>query len=112
MAQASFASMHLACFEALRASEDPACTDWPGILFCQVGADSRAAGVDPASREALVFVAHARSGDAIAISSYLGTTDTFDRAIALFAESYANQNERDYKALLKAVDAGSVETGL
>ncbi len=53
--------------------------------------------------------AHARSGDAIAISSYLGNADTFDRAIALFAESYANQNERDYQALTKAVDAGSIE---
>jgi hypothetical protein len=56
MARASFASLHLARFEALRASEDPACEDWPGVLFCEVGADSRAAGVDPASREAFVFV--------------------------------------------------------
>ena len=58
--------------------------------------------------------AHARSGDAIAISSYLGTTDTFDRAIALFAESYANQNERDYNTLTKAVNDGqiTVETGV
>ncbi len=52
--------------------------------------------------------AHARSGDAIAISSYLGTTDTFDRAIALFAESYANQNERDYNTLTKAVKDGQI----
>lgn len=47
--------MHLARFESLRASEDPACQDWPGVLFCQVAADSRAAGVDPASREGFVF---------------------------------------------------------
>ena len=40
--------------------------------------------------------AHARSGDAVAIASYLGSSDTFDRAIAAFAESYADQNERDY----------------
>ena len=58
--------------------------------------------------------AHARSGDAIAIASYLGTNDTFDRAIALFAESYANQNERDYQALTKAVADGRItaETGI
>ena len=43
--------------------------------------------------------AHARAGDAIAIASYLGTNDTFDRALALFAESYADQNERDYDTL-------------
>jgi predicted alpha/beta hydrolase len=47
--------------------------------------------------------AHARSGDAIAIASYLGAGDSFDRALASFAESYADQNERDYRALEKAV---------
>ncbi len=52
--------------------------------------------------------AHARSGDAIAIASYLGAGDTFDRAIALFAESYANQNERDYELLIKAADEGKI----
>jgi hypothetical protein len=52
--------------------------------------------------------AHARSGDAIAIASYLGAGDTFDRAIALFAESYANQNERDYELLIKAADDGKI----
>ena len=58
--------------------------------------------------------AHARSGDAIAIASYLGTNDTFDRALALFAESYANQNERDYETLTKAVNDGQIkaETGV
>jgi uncharacterized protein (DUF2252 family) len=58
--------------------------------------------------------AHARSGDAIAISSYLGNTDTFDRAVALFAESYANQNERDYQTLTRAVNDGVIraETGV
>jgi uncharacterized protein (DUF2252 family) len=52
--------------------------------------------------------AHARSGDAIAIASYLGARDSFDRALALFAESYADQNERDYRALEKAVGSGAV----
>ena len=58
--------------------------------------------------------AHARSGDAIAIGSYLGAGDGFDRALALFAEAYADQNERDYDALRQAVASGRVaaETGL
>ncbi|MGZ4333157.1 MAG: DUF2252 domain-containing protein [Gaiellaceae bacterium] len=58
--------------------------------------------------------AHARSGDPAAIASYLGTSDTFDRALAAFAEAYADQNERDYQALREAADSGRIvaETGL
>ena len=58
--------------------------------------------------------AHARSGDAVAISSYLGTSDAFDRALAAFAEAYADQNERDYAALKAAAGVGRIEvqTGL
>jgi hypothetical protein len=58
--------------------------------------------------------AHARSGDAVAIAAYLGTSDVFDRALAEFAEIYADQNERDYDALREAVDSGRItaETGL
>jgi uncharacterized protein (DUF2252 family) len=52
--------------------------------------------------------AHARSGDAIAIASYLGTSDTFDHAMGVFAEAYADQNERDYAVLQEAVTAGRV----
>jgi uncharacterized protein (DUF2252 family) len=44
--------------------------------------------------------AHARSGDRVAIASYLGGGDAFDRAIAQFSEAYADQNERDYDALV------------
>jgi uncharacterized protein (DUF2252 family) len=51
---------------------------------------------------------HARSGDAIAIASYLGTSDVFDRALAAFAEAYADQNERDYEALEDAAASGRV----
>ncbi len=50
--------------------------------------------------------AHARSGDAVAIGSYLGAGDTFDRAMATFAESYADQNEHDYATFRQAVDTG------
>ena len=58
--------------------------------------------------------AHARSGDAVAIGSYLGSGDVFDKSMATFAERYADQNERDYAALKEAVDSGRVkaETGL
>jgi uncharacterized protein (DUF2252 family) len=58
--------------------------------------------------------AHARSGDRIAIASYLGNSDVFDRAIADFSSAYADQNERDYQALAQAVDSGRVvaQTGL
>ena len=58
--------------------------------------------------------AHARSGDRIAIASYLGNGPTFDRAIADFAEVYADQNERDYEALQQAAATGriTVESGL
>jgi uncharacterized protein (DUF2252 family) len=52
--------------------------------------------------------AHARSGDAIAIGSYLGGGESFDRALATFAEAYADQNERDYGALSAAVTSGRV----
>jgi hypothetical protein len=52
--------------------------------------------------------AHVRSGDGVAIASYLGSGDTFDRAMASFAEAYADQNERDYDALKVAVETGRV----
>ena len=53
--------------------------------------------------------AHARSGDAVAISAYLGTSDTFDGALADFAETYADINERDHKAYVEAIAAGGCE---
>ena len=52
--------------------------------------------------------AHARSGDSIAIAAYLGSSEVFDRAIAEFAEAYADQNERDHAALLEAIASGRV----
>jgi uncharacterized protein (DUF2252 family) len=58
--------------------------------------------------------AHARTGDRIAIAAYLGKGSTFDRAIVEFSHAYAEQNERDYKELAKAVKSGRItaETGL
>jgi uncharacterized protein (DUF2252 family) len=58
--------------------------------------------------------AHARSGDRIAIAAYLGVGDVFDEAVADFAEAYAEQNQKDYEALLEAVADGRVaaQTGI
>ena len=53
--------------------------------------------------------AHARWGDRIAIASYLGNGDAFDRAIVDFSAAYADQNERDYETLVHAVKAGRIK---
>lgn len=53
--------------------------------------------------------AHARSGERIRIASYLGGGKAFDRALAEFAEAYADQNERDFARLVEAVAKGEVE---
>jgi uncharacterized protein (DUF2252 family) len=53
--------------------------------------------------------AHARTGDRIAIASYLGKSDAFDRAVADFAESYADQTQSDHAALADAVSSGRVQ---
>jgi predicted alpha/beta hydrolase len=47
--------------------------------------------------------AHARSGDAIAIGSYLGAGTRFDESMCRFASSYADQNEKDFEALKLAI---------
>jgi len=52
--------------------------------------------------------AHARSGDRIAIATYLGASDVFDQAVTEFAAAYADQTERDHKALVDAVAAGRI----
>jgi uncharacterized protein (DUF2252 family) len=53
---------------------------------------------------------HARSGDRIAIAAYLGNNSTFDKALARFAESYADQNERDYEAFAAACKSGRLHS--
>ena len=52
--------------------------------------------------------AHARSGDRVAIASYLGKGDAFDEAMARFAESYADQNERDFERVAAAAESGEI----
>jgi len=53
--------------------------------------------------------AHAKSGDSALISGYLGKSDAFDKAIGDFAIAYADQNEKDYAALVAAVKSGQVK---
>ena len=52
--------------------------------------------------------AHARTGDAVAISAYMGTSDTFDGAIADFSEAYADLNDKDYAAFQAAIKEGRI----
>ena len=51
----------------------------------------------------------ARSGDRVALAAYLGGSTKFDQAIAEFAETYADQNERDYATLQTAVKDGKAQ---
>jgi len=53
--------------------------------------------------------AHARSGDRVAIASYLGAGTTFERAVAEFARAYADQNELDHQALVEAIGSGRID---
>jgi uncharacterized protein (DUF2252 family) len=53
--------------------------------------------------------AHARTGDRIAIAGYMGRGAAFDRAIADFADAYANQNQRDFEALKAAAEHGRIK---
>jgi hypothetical protein len=58
--------------------------------------------------------AHARSGDRITIAAYLGGGDVVDTALAEFGEAYADQNERDYRSFVAAVESGRLpaQTGV
>ena len=40
------------------------------------------------------------------MAAYLGNNATFEKALARFAESYADQNERDYEAFAAACKSG------
>jgi hypothetical protein len=56
--------------------------------------------------------AHARSGDAAMISGYIGSSETFDDAICEFAVEYADQNQRDYRAFVKAIREKRIEAAV
>ena len=87
--------------------------DWKGSFVIESAGPLAAAAYGKVCGWTLAR-AHARSGERVAIAAYLGKSDTFDRALAVFAETYADQNERDYQALKDAVDNGRVtaQTGL
>jgi uncharacterized protein (DUF2252 family) len=53
--------------------------------------------------------AHARSGEPVAIATYLGASDAFDKSITDFSQRYADQNEQDYEAFVKAVQSGRLQ---
>jgi uncharacterized protein (DUF2252 family) len=82
--------------------------DWKGSWAPEV-MDPQAMGLYGKMCAWTLARAHARSGDRIAIASYLGSGDVFDRAVTDLAEAYADQNERDYDALRRAVKDGRVE---
>ncbi len=54
--------------------------------------------------------AHARSGDPVAVAAYLGTDDAYPRAVAEFARTYADQNDRDYEQVTQAVLDGRLQS--
>jgi len=54
-------------------------------------------------------LSHARSGDAAAISGYLGGSDAFDEALVAFSVAYADQNEKDHAVLQRAIRAEKIE---
>ena len=87
--------------------------DWKGSVAVEAAVPAGAAAYGRACGWTLAR-AHARSGDRVAIAAYLGRSDVFDQAIAAFAETYADQNERDYDALEDAVASGRItaERGL
>jgi uncharacterized protein (DUF2252 family) len=81
--------------------------DWKGSL--DIGKmNARALLVYAGLCGAVLARAHARTGDRIAISAYLGKSDAFDRALLAFSVAYAEQNDRDYAALRRAVETGVV----
>ena len=53
--------------------------------------------------------AHARSGDPVAIATYLGASDAFDKSITDFSQRYADQNEQDYEGFVKAIKSGRLQ---
>jgi uncharacterized protein (DUF2252 family) len=81
--------------------------DWKGAALVETMNPATMATYTRLCARALVR-AHARSGDRIAIASYLGSSDAFDQALVEFSEAYADQNERDYDALVQADKDGRI----
>jgi uncharacterized protein (DUF2252 family) len=85
--------------------------DWKGSVAVEA-MDPTALTVYGRLCAATLAHAHARSGDRIAIASYLGRRDVFDRAVLAFSGAYAEQNDRDFAALQRAVTTGRVGADL
>nr|WSY50975.1 DUF2252 domain-containing protein [Streptomyces sp. NBC_00886] len=81
--------------------------DWKGVAVAESMSPKRMALFGRLCGATLAR-AHARSGDRIAIAAYLGGGDAFDRALVTFAELYADQNEKDHRALVDAIRTGRV----
>jgi uncharacterized protein (DUF2252 family) len=81
--------------------------DWKGSIEVEA-MDARALRVYGGLCAATLARAHARTGDSIAISAYQGRGDVFDRALLEFSGAYAEQNDRDYRALAAAVESGRI----
>jgi len=81
--------------------------DWKGAAMVEVMSPTTMA-IYARGCGASLARAHARSGDRLAIASYLGGGQSFDRAICEFSETYADQNERDYDALVQAEKDGRI----
>jgi hypothetical protein len=79
--------------------------DWKGSVDVENSIPAGMAAYGAMCANALAR-AHARSGDRIAIASYLGNSPSFEKALTRFAERYADQNERDYEAFAQACRSG------
>ncbi len=79
--------------------------DWKGSVDIENAIPAGMAAYGAMCANALAR-AHARSGDRIAIASYLGNNPSFEKALTRFAERYADQNERDYEAFAQACRSG------
>jgi uncharacterized protein (DUF2252 family) len=81
--------------------------DWKGSAKIERLAPAQLAGYGELCARVLAR-AHARSGDRVAIAAYVGKGDSLDRAMASFAASYADQNQRDYDRMREAVASGEL----
>ena len=84
--------------------------DWKGSIAVEA-MDPPALSIYGQLCSATLAHAHSRSGDRIAIASYLGRRPVFDRAVLAFSEAYAEQNDRDFKALGGAVASSNGSIG-
>ena len=97
---------------------DPRRDLWCRLLLAQPADMKASADVNAQPTNAFMFYAelcgatlaraHARSGDAAAISGYLGKGNAFGKALGRFAISYADQNARDHAALVQAIKDGQL----